>query len=105
MDAWPGVAGEYVAAGEVAFCTPTPTYREKEKGGNRGRSDGPAMAGLRERSEEQTRRNGDGERVFCKVYQKRNEWLGRWVAEDDTIPVRRNDDRFTGNQSARLFAI
>ena len=60
------------------------------------------MAGRWGGSEEQTRRIGDKKMIFREVYQKLNEWHGRWAACEDTIPLRRNEDWPMGDQSSPI---
>ena len=41
-------------------------------------------------------------KIFRKVYHNLNEWLGRWAADEDSTPIRRNEDRFTVGQSSPI---
>ena len=102
MDAWPDVTGEDVAAGKVAFFTPAPPSGKRRRASTEGESmSRPWWADERD-PKSRLDATATEKRIFCKVYQKHNEWLGRWATDDDTIPIRGNEDWFMENQSSPI---
>ena len=60
------------------------------------------MAGRRGGPKSRIDASATAKRIFCKVYQKLNERLGRWADGEDAIPARRNEDWIMENQSSTI---
>ena len=102
MDAWPDVTGEDVAAGKVAFCTPAPPIGKRRRASTEGVAT-PRPWWAEERDPKSRLDATAAEKgIYYKVYQKLNEWLGRWAADDDTVPIQRFEERFLENQSSPI---
>ena len=96
------VEEEDVALGKLAYCTPAPSRAK------RGRQEAGLAADERpwwapERDNgTRTDATATEKRLVCKVYQKLNEWVGRWGAEDADAPLRRNDTWFAENKNGPI---
>ena len=91
-----------VAFGELAYCAPAPSRAK------RGRQDADLAADERPwwapERDMGTRADATAteKRLARKVYQKLNEWVGRWGAEDSDAPSRRNDTWLAENKNGPI---
>ena len=105
MDAFPSVTEEDVAMGMVSFCTPVPSRAKRRLSVGAG-SEEPRPFWSQSRVEKsRIDATAHEKRLVCKVYQKLNEWLGRWKGGPCDAPVARNEEWFANNRCGPIREI
>ena len=105
MDAFPVVTEEDVAMGMVAFCTPAPSAAKRRLSVGAGAEE-PRPFWSHSRVEKSRIDAAAPEKILvCGVYQKLNEWLGRWKGDPSDVPVARNEEWFANNRSGPIREI
>ena len=94
--------GGDVAFGKLARCVPAPS-RAKSGGEDAelAADERPLWAPGRDMGT-RTDATATEKRLVCKVYQKLNEWVGRWGEEDSDAPLRRGDTWSAENKNGPI---
>ena len=105
MEAFPVATDEEVAMGMVAFCTPAPREANRRLGAGEDAAETRPFWSQSRCGKSRIDSTAPEKRIVCKVYQKLNEWVGRWKGESSAHPVTRGEEWFAKNRDGPIREI